>query len=168
MYGQHAAPSPPVNAYAQQQQQPAPDQGAQQAQRGPPACIWSGPLRLSDRVRGTQPALLGTVDAYVAAEHAQRAALPVSALVVESFLMGPNETRKLAAAAARPGTLVLRLLPKDFPPHGEQALRRMATAHVTGQVDLGRGLTGFLSVQMKASSTGGAARPVLRLVAAPN
>lgn len=167
----YSAPSPPtmpgaVDMTVQIAPQ-APPPAQQQESRAVPVRIWTGPLQLSDRVRGTAPALLGLVDAYVAAEHAQRASLAVQALVVESFLLGPGEARKLAAAAARPGALVLRLMPKEFQPHGEQALRRMAAGYATGQLDLGRGMIGFLSVKLKASSEGGPVRPVLRLVATP-
>ncbi|KFM28598.1 hypothetical protein F751_6357 [Auxenochlorella protothecoides] len=131
-------------------------------QAGSPPAI----LRMADRVRGAAPALLCTVDAYATAEQAGRAGFGVEAMVIESFLIGQAEARKLAGLLARPGALVVRLLVKEFGPQGENDLRRMGDGQATGQVDLGPRFAGYLTVQTRENQAR-EQRLVLRLLAVP-
>ncbi|RMZ55736.1 hypothetical protein APUTEX25_005777 [Auxenochlorella protothecoides] len=145
---------------------PAPAAGPGVAPSTPPVLVWHGQLRMADRVRGAAPALLCTVDAYATAEQAGRAGFGVEAMVIESFLIGQAEARKLAGLLARPGALVVRLLVKEFGPQGENDLRRMGDGQATGQVDLGPRFAGYLTVQTRENQAR-EQRLVLRLLAVP-
>ncbi|KAL6785325.1 hypothetical protein ACKKBG_A03385 [Auxenochlorella protothecoides x Auxenochlorella symbiontica] len=145
---------------------PAPAAGPGVAPSAPPVLVWHGQLRMADRVRGAAPALLCTVDAYATAEQAGRAGFGVEAMVIESFLIGQAEARKLAGLLARPGALVVRLLVKEFGPQGENDLRRMGDGQATGQVDLGPRFAGYLTVQTRENHAR-EQRLVLRLLAVP-